>query len=222
MDLKETLISSFFFHLILLLAMAAIASYTAGLSGRIQNIVSVDLTREDSKDLAAAGTVSPEKPPAVSTPASDADASLPEQAEKNLLAESGKFQEPEKKSEAENPPAPGGGFASLEDYHRFIMLHKQIFGQQARVRVNELLGEAFKANKREFYGGTAVVYLKFGPDGRLNDVLVDSASPELKAFLEEVGWDAVPAPAAYSLRSTGVQVEFAVHEGYLSFNINAL
>lgn len=222
MNLKETLISSFFFHLILLLVMAAVASYTTGFSGGLQNIVSVDLTREDSKDLPTAGIDSAEKPPTASTPPSDAEVSLPKQAAKYPPEESEKILEPEKKSEAEKPPAQGGGFTSLEDYHRFVMLHKQIFGQKAGARVNELLGEALKVNKRDFFGGTAVVNLKFGSDGKLSDVLVDSASPGLKAFLEGIGWEAIPTPAVYSLRSTEVRIEFAVLEGYLSFNINTL
>ncbi len=219
MNLKETLISSLFVHLILLLVVAAVASHTT--SRGLKNIISVDLTRKDGKDLPAAGIDSAEKPPMASTPPSDAEASRPEQAVKDPPQES-IIPEPERKSETVNPPARSGGFTSLEDYHRFVMLHKQIFSQTAGARVNELLNEAFKVNKRDFYGGTAVVYIKFGPDGKLSDVLVDSASPELKAFLEEIGWDAMPPPAAYSLRSTGMQVQFAVHEGYLSFNINAL
>lgn len=221
MNLKETLISSSFFHLILLLVMAAVAS-TTSFSGGLQNIVSVDLTREDSKDLHTAGIDSAEKPPAASTLPPDADVSLPEQAAKNPPEESEKMPEPEKKSEDKKTPVQGWGFTSLEDYHRFVMFHKQIFGQKARARVNELLGAALEVNEREFFGGTAVVNLKFGSDGKLSDVIVDSASPGLKAFLEEIGWEAIPTPAFYSLQSTGVRIEFAVLEGYLSFNVNTL
>ncbi len=221
MNLKETIISSFFFHLILLLVMTAVAS-TTGFSEGLQNIVSVDLTREESKDLHAAGVHSAEKPPTASTPASDGDVSLPEQAAKNSPEKSEEMPETDKKSETEKPPAQIGGFTSLEDYHRFVMFHKQIFGQKAGARVNELLEEALKVNEREFFGGTAVVNLKYGSDGKLSDVIVDSASPGLKAFLEEIDWEAIPTPAAYSLRSTGVRIEFAVLEGYLSFNINTL
>jgi hypothetical protein len=217
MDLKETVISSFFFHLILLLLMAAVASYTTVTAG-LQNIT-VDLTGGVSKDQLA-DSMDSETPPAVSTPPADAELSSPEEAAKEPPRESEKIPEPEKKAEAENPPAQKEG-VSLEEYHRFIMLHKQIFRQKAGTRLNELLGEAFKVNTREFFGGSAVVYLKFGPDGKLSDVLVDSASPELKAFLEEIGWDAIPPPAVFSLRSTGVKIDFAVLEGYLSFNINA-
>ncbi len=221
MNLKETLISSFFFHLILLLVMAAVAGST-GFSWDRQNIVSVDLAREDSKNLHAAGSDSAEKSPAASTPPSDGDVSLPEQAVKNPHEESEEMPASEKKSETEKPQAQARGFTSLEDYHRFIMFHKQIFGQKAGDRVNELLGKALTVNEREFFGGTAVVNLKFGSDGKLSEVLVDSASPELKAFLEEIGWEAIPTPAFYSLQSTGVRIEFAVLEGYLSFNINTL
>jgi len=53
-------------------------------------------------------------------------------------------------------------------------------------------------------------------------VLVDSESPELKAFFEEIVWDAVPAPAQFSLSFTGIQIEFTVLEGYMSFKLNAL
>jgi hypothetical protein len=123
---------------------------------------------------------------------------------------------------AEKHPAQTGGFTSLEAYYQFIMMHKKIFVQKAGARVNELLGEALKTNKRQFYGGTAIVSLKFGSDGNLSEVLVDSASPELKAFIEEIGWVAVPAPAEYSLGFTGVQVEFTVLEGYMRFKIVAL
>ena len=122
---------------------------------------------------------------------------------------------------AEAPSIQREGFTSLEAYYQFIILHKKIFGQQAGDRVNELLGEAFKTNKREFFGGTAIVSLQFGPDRKLKEVLVDSASPELKAFLEEIDWGGVPAPAAYSLGFTGVQIEFTVLEGSMSFKIDS-
>ena len=154
------------------------------------------------------------------------------QAVNSPAEESKETPEPEKKVEAitdsakienaEKPPVQTRGFTSMEAYSQFIMMHKKIFGQKAGARVNELLGEALKVNKREFYGGTAIVSLKFGADGNLSEVLVDSASPELKAFFEEISWVAMPSPAQYSLSFTGVQIEFTVLEGYMSFKINAL
>ena len=229
MNLKESIISSFFFHLILFLLIAAVSSYTTGFSGGRQNIVSVDLTMEE-KDLPDAGIDSADEPPRAGRRSEEV--SLSSQAVNSPPEESKETPEPEKKVEAitdpakienaEKPPAQTGGFTSMEAYYQFIMMHKKIFGQKAGARVNELLGEAFKVNKRHFYGGTAIVSLKFGSDGNLSEVLVDSASPELKAFLEEISWVAVPAPAAYSLGFTGVQIEFTVLEGYMSFKIDAL
>jgi outer membrane biosynthesis protein TonB len=225
MDLKESLISSFFFHLILLLFMAAVASFTTGLSGSPRNIVPVDLVMEEG--LPDTGTDSAEEPPLTSISPPSEEVSLSKQA----VEESKETPEPEKKAEviaepakietAEKPPAQTGGFPSMEAYYQFIMMHKKIFGQKAGARVSELLGEALKVNKREFYGGTAIVSLKFGPDGSLSEVHVESASPELKAFFEEIIWSAVPAPAEYSLGFTGVQIEFTVLEGYMSFKIDA-
>jgi hypothetical protein len=130
--------------------------------------------------------------------------------------------EPEKVESTEKPPAQREGPASMEAYYQFVMLHKKIFGQKAGVRVNELLGEAFKVNTRNFYGGTAIVSLRFGPDRKLSGVHVDSDSPDLKAFFEEILWDAIPAPAQFSLGFTGVQIEFTVLQGYMSFKIDAL
>jgi len=232
MNLNETIISSFFGHLILLLLMLAVSDYMTHVSGDIRNIVSVDLEREDSYVPPAAATDSEEGPAPDSSLPSDEQMSLPDQAAGNPPEEPKRIPEPEKKAEpatepakieeAAKPPVPRDRFTSLEAYHQFIMLHKQIFRQKAGVRVNELLGEAFKVNKREFYGGTAIVSLKYGPNGTLNEVLVDSASPGLKAFLEEIGWGAIPAPVAFSLGNTGVKIEFSVLEGYMSFNINAL
>ena len=228
MDLKETIISSFFFHLILFLLMIAISRYTTGSSGKIQNIVSIDLTEE--KDLPDTAINPAKEPPLAASLPSVEEASLPDnsintpsggtmpESEKKLETTT----EPVKIETAEKPPAETEGAPSLEAYYQFIMLHKKIFGQKAGDRVNELLGEAFKVNTREFYGGKAIVSLKFGRDGKLSRVLVDSASPELKAFLEEIVWDTVPAPAAYSLGFTGVQIEFTVLEGYMSFKIDAL
>ncbi len=208
--------------------MIAISSYTTGSTGKIQNIVSIDLTEE--KDLPDTAVDPAEEPPLAASSPSIEEASLPDEAVNTPSVES--MPEPEKKFETttepvkiektEKPPAEIEGPPSLEAYYQFIMLHKKIFGQKAGARVNELLGEAFKVNTREFYGGKAMVSLKFGPDGKLSGVLVDSASPELKAFLEEIVWDAVPAPAAYSLGFTGVQIEFTVREGYMSFKIDAL
>jgi hypothetical protein len=231
MNLKESIISSSFYHLILFLLMAAASSYTTGFSGALHNIVSVDLTMEE-KDLTGAGSDAADKPPLSSSPPPSEEVSLPNQAVDSPPEESKETPEPEKKvgaitdsakiENAEKPPAQTGGFTSLEAYHQFIMVHKKIFVQKAGARVNELLGVALKTNKRQFYGGTAKVSLKFGSDGNLSEVLVDSASPELKAFIEEIGWVAVPAPAEYSLGFTGMQVEFTVLEGYMRFKIDAL
>jgi len=227
-NLRETLISSIFFHLILFLIIAAVASHTTRFSGGFQNIISVGLT----KDLPSAGTDSSDEPPVVSSPPSNEKVSVSDQAVTSSPEESKTIPEPEKKPEAitdpakientEKPPAQRGGFTSLQDYYRFIMLHKQIFRQKAGARVSELIGEALKVNTREFFGGTAIVSLKYGPDGRLSGVFVDSASPELKAFLEEIAWSPVPAPASYSVGYYGVQIAFTVLEGYLSFKIDAL
>lgn len=230
MNLNESVISSLFFHLILILLMAAASSYTTGFSGGRQNIVSVDLAM-DEKDLPEAGIDSGNKPPMTSSPAPKEEVSVSDQAVNSQLEESKETPEPEKKAEAidpakikntEKPLFQTGVFTSREAYYQFIMIHKEIFGQKAGARVNELLDEALKVNKRDFYGGTAIVSLKFGPDGNLKEVFVDSASPELKAFLEEISWLAVPAPAKYSLEFAGVQIEFTVLEGYMSFKIDAL
>lgn len=230
-NLEESIISSFFFHLILFLLMAAASSYTTGLSGGIKNIISVDLTTAE-KDLPDAGINSTDKPPLTSSPPPSEEASLSNQAVDSTPEESKETPEPAEKVEtiadsakienAEKPPAQTEGFTSMEAYYHFIMIHKKIFGQKAGARVNELLGEALRVNKRHFYGGTAIVSLKFGSDGNLSEVLVDSASPDLKAFLEEISWVAVKAPAKYSLGFTGVQIEFAVLEGRMSFKIDTL
>lgn len=223
MHLKDTIISSLFFHLILFLLMIAISNYTTGRLGDVQKILSVDLQMEDRKDQPAALSDHVDNPP------SDAEISLLDQAVSNPITESTNIPEPEKKVEsatdptkienAEKPSIQREGFTSREAYYQFIILHKKIFAQKAGARVNELLGEALKVNRREFFGGTAIVSLTFGPDRKLNEVVVDSASPVLKAFLEEINWGFVPAPAAYSLGYTGVQIEFAVLEGSMSFNI---
>lgn len=231
MNLKESIISSFFFHLILFLLMLAVSSLTTGASGDLQNIVSVDLI-EGTKDQPDAGTDSADEPPPASSLPSIEEESLSDQAVNIPPEESKETPVPERKVEAdtdtakiektERPPAEREGAASLEAYYQFITIHKKIFAQKAGVRVNELLGEAFKVNTRHFYGGTAMVSLKFGPDRKLSEVHVDSESPDLKAFLEEIVWDAVPPPAQYSLRFTAVQIEFTVLEGYMSFRINTL
>jgi hypothetical protein len=235
-NLSETIISSFFFHLILFLLIIGVSAYTTRISGHMPKIISVDLAAQDTNVPPAVPSVTEDRPSPVSTPPSDKQMSLPDQAatlpEKTKPEETRNTTEPEKKAEpapgpakveeAAKPAVPKEGYASLEDYLQFVMLHKKIFRQHAGTRVNELLGEAFKVNKREFYGGSAIVSLLYGPDGKLTRVLVNSTTPELKAFLEEIGWDSLPSPAAYSLRYTGVQIEFTVLEGYMSFNINAL
>ena len=231
MNLEESIISSFFFHLILFLLVAAAASYTTGFSGGLQNIVSVDLTTGE-KDLPDAGIDSADEPPLTSSPPPGEEVSSSDEAVSIPPEESKETPEPEKKVDAitdpskienaETPPAQTGGFTSMEAYYQFIMVHKKIFGERAGARVNELLGEALKVNKRQFYGGTAIVSLKFGSDGNLSEVLVDSGSPDLKAFLEEISWAAVPSPAGYSLGFTGVQIGFTVFEGSMSFKIDAL
>jgi hypothetical protein len=114
-------------------------------------------------------------------------------------------------------PTEGEGNDRLEAYYQFITLHRKVFAQKAGAGVNRLLGEAFKTNTRVFYGGTAIVNLRFDPEGELVGVDVDSESPDLKAFLEEIGWYDLPAPASY-LGHT-VQIDFQVLEGYMSHRI---
>ena len=226
MDIKESIISSFFGHLILILLMAAAASYTTGFPGR-QNIVSVDLTMEEN-DLPAAESyslppMSPIQPASEETGASDQAVSSPPEEPTETPGPEEKAEpvtDPAKTENAE-PPAQTGGFTSMEAYNEFLLVHKKVFGQKARASINEILGEALKVNKRHFYGGTAIVSLKFGPNGNLSEVLVDSTSPELKAFFEEISWSAVPSPNVYSLGFTGVQIEFTVLEGAMSFRIGA-
>jgi hypothetical protein len=232
MNLKETIISSFFFHLILLLLMIAVSSHTTGFSGAVPNSISVDLTGADNKDLPAAGTDSAEAPPPASTRPADEDAGVSVQTLHKPVEEPAKIPEPEKKADAltesaksenaEKSPARTGGFTSLEAYHQFIMIHKEIFTRKAEAKVKDLIGEALKENTRDFFGGTAVISLKYGADGKLSGVRVDSASPELKAFLEGIDWVDLPAPAAYVPGYTAVQIEFAVLEGYLSFKVRTL
>ncbi len=226
MNLKESMISSSFFHVILFLLIAAASSYTTGFWGR-QNIISVNFAAE-KKDIPDARI----KPTLDPRPAADEAASMPDQAVDSPSEETKERTEPERKVEAptesaklenaERLPAQKAEFTSLEAYHQFIMMHKEIFGRKASVRVNELLGEALEVNKRHFYGGTGVVTLKFGSDGNLSEVFVHSSSPELKAFLQDIAWVGVPPPVQYSLRATGVQIEVSVLEGYMSFKIDTL
>lgn len=230
MNLKESIISSFFFHLILFLLVTAAVNYTAGFPGGTGKIIPVELTMERSEDQPAfTGDAEEELPGDFKQPA-DEKMDLPEQDISTLPKEPETVPEPEKKTEPKTEPATAEhslpppirteGFTSMEAYYQFIILHKKIFAQKAGAKVNELLGEAFKVNKRQFYGGTAIVSLAFGTDGTLKELHVDSASPDLKAFFEEIDWSIVPPPAAYSLGYTAVQIEFTVLEGYMNFRIN--
>ncbi|MBI5075728.1 MAG: hypothetical protein HZB62_11275 [Nitrospirae bacterium] len=207
------------------------SNYTTGRLGDVQKILSVDLAMKESKDQSATLSDSEYVQPLESSPPSDEGISLLDQAVNNLITESTNIPEPEKKVEpsaspktedAEKPSIQREGFTSREAYYQFIILHKKIFAQKAGARIHELLGEALKVNRREFFGGTAVVSLTFGPDRTLHEIVVDSASPVLKAFLDEINWGFVPAPAAFSLGYTRVQIEFTVLEGSMSFNIAPL
>lgn len=211
-NLRETILSSLFFHLMLFLLMIAVSNYTTGFPEGIQKVISIDLAVEESKDQPAERSDSAEEQPETSSLPSDDATSKTDEAISGQPEES-KNPEPEKKA------GPSGGPAKMgKEENPFI--HKKIFAQQAGARVNRLLSEAFKVSKQEFYGGTAIVRLTFGPDGKLKEVFVASSSPPLKAFLEEIGWGLLPPPAAYSLDYTEMQIEFAVLEGLMSFNIN--
>ncbi len=231
MDLKETIISSFFGHLILFLLMLGLANFRAGFSGNLPDIISVNLTAEKNNNLSAAAPNSADKPALPSNPKTETKSSMSEQAVSNPPEEEAKeIQEPENKP-APAPDSPkidlpgklpdqSRGSDSAEAYYQFIMVHRQIYAQKEGARVNQLIGEALKVNTQSFYGGTALVSLNYGLGGELDKVDVDSDSPDLKAFLEEVGWYDVPAPAAYLGRT--VQIQFSVLEGYMSFRTNIL
>ncbi len=230
MDLKETIISSFFFHLVLFSLMLAVASFTTGFSGGLPNIISVKLAAENNNELPMAKADSSDKPASPSIAPAETKSTMTEQAVNNPAEESKKIPEPETKpapatdspkiAVPEKVPDQTRGSNSWEAYYQFIALHRKIFAQKEGTRVNQLVGEALRVNTRSFYGGTAVVSLTYGSEGDLDKVNVDSESADLKAFLEEVGWYDVPAPAAY-LGHT-VQIEFTVLEGYLSFNTSIM
>ncbi|MEW6116042.1 MAG: hypothetical protein AB1553_03975 [Nitrospirota bacterium] len=223
MNLKESIIHSFLFHFILFLFMLAAAGFTTPLPGGLQDIIPVNLTFENTKDLSDSGTDATDKTPLASSLPSGEEVSLPDQAADNTPEEPEKnvedTPEPAKIEKAEQPPAQTQRFMSMEDYYRFIILHNKMFRQMAEARVSNLLGEALKVNTRHFYGGTATVSLTFGPDRKVSEVSVDADSPDLKAFLEEIDWGSVPAPAAFSLRFSGVQIEFTVLEGSMSYRV---
>jgi hypothetical protein len=229
MDLKETIISSFFFHLVLLMLMLGLANFTAGFSGSLPDIVSVNLTTGSNNDLPAT-TAAADKPAPPSGPPSKEEASLPDQALPGPPEEAKKIPESEDKPATvidspkieipEKPADQSRGSDSREAYYQFLTLHRKIFAQKAGVKVNELIGETLKVNTRIFYGGTAVVSLTYDSEGELDKVDVDSASPDLKAFIEEVAWYDVPAPAAY-LGHT-VQIELTVLEGSMSYRVTIL
>ncbi len=233
MNLKETIITSSFFHLILLLLMIAVSSHQGGLSGGLQSIISVDLAMQDSRDQAAVRSEHMEEPQMSVSPPSSDEAGIPEPALTAPTEEAAKdpateaevepaTEQPAKIENEEQHSIQRGGFSSMEAYREFIRLHTKVFGQKAGARVNELVGEALKENQRIFFGGMATVNLDFGPDGKLSGVMVDSDSADLKAFLDEISWAALPAPAAFSLGYPRVLIEFTVLQGYLSFRINAL
>jgi len=232
MDIKETIISSFFFHLILLMLLLTIANYTAGLSANSRNMITLDLSnpvvKEQTEPLPDPANRSSEDLSALPEDKPDGKMSLSDKPVAGKPKE--EAPQPVKKPETapvktetpEPSPIRTEGFSSPEAYYQFILLHKKIFRENAGGRVNQLLGEAFKTNKRVFYGGTAVVNLTFGPAGKVTGVIVDSQSPGLKSFLDEIVWDSIPAPSAYSLGNSRVQIEFSVGEGYMNFNINPL
>jgi hypothetical protein len=231
MDLKETIISSFFGHLILFLLMLGLANFRAGFSGNLPDIISINLTAENNKGLPAEKTDSVVKPLSPSSVPADAKTGMADQAVNNEPRE-----EAPKVPAPETRPAPAAdlpkidipgklpdqsrGSDSAEAYYQFLMVHRKIYAEKESARVNSLIGEALKVNTRSFYGGTAVVSLNYGSEGELDKVNVDSESPDLKTFLEEVGWYDVPAPASYLGHM--VQIEFTVLEGYLSFRTNIL
>lgn len=232
MNIKETIISSFFFHIIQFLLMLAVSYYTTGYSGDVRKIITLDLAMKENTEQPEALSNSTVQEPLKSNPSSDEGISLPDQSVNKQPEEPVIIPEPQKQPEAPTDPAKiekrenlslqKEGFSSMEAYYQFIILHKKIFAQQAEYRVNKLLSEAFKVNTREFFGGTALVRLTFGPEGRVNAVSVDSESPSLKAFFEEISWDLIPPPSAYSLAYTKVLIEFTVHEGFMSFRVNPL
>jgi hypothetical protein len=229
MDLRETIISSFFFHLVLFLLMLGLANFRAGFSGSLPDVISVDLTTENS-NIPPATTAAVAKPaPPSSAPAVE-ETKPPDQAKVNPPEDSKKNPAPEDKpaTAADAPkieipgklPEQSRGSDSREAYYQFLTLHRKIFAQKAGATINELIGKALKVNTREFYGGTAVVSLTYGSEGELDKVDVDSASPDLKAFLEEVGWYDVPAPPAYIGHT--VQIDLTVLEGAMSYRVTIL
>ena len=231
MNLKETIVSSFFIHLIIILLSVAAGKYTADLSGNLKNIISVDLASDMGEVPSPPAHYSTAEQAQAPIATSEVKMSTPDQSAANPPEET-KLSEPEKNAEpqitsaiSEKPaeiPSQKDGPSNIEAYYQFLAVHKKLFRQQASVTVNGLLGEALKVNRREFYGGVGLVTVEYGVDGKANKVFVDSDSPELKAFLEEIGWGMLPSPSKYSLRNSVVRIEFSVLEGSMAFTVNAL
>lgn len=232
MNIRETIISSCFIHLIIILLAVAAGRYTTDLSGNLKNIISVDLASDISNVLSPSAHDSTAEQVLAPIPTSDTKMTEPDESAVNPPEETKELSEPEKNTEpqpapalSEKPaeiPAQKDGPANIEAYYQFLAVHKTLFRQQASGTVNQLLGEALKVNRREFYGGVGLVTVEYGVDGKVNKVFVDSESPELKAFLEEIGWGVLPSPSRYSLRNSVVRIEFSVLEGSMAFNVNAL
>jgi len=203
--------------MILLLLMSVVLSHTTGLTGDFKNFISVDLAMEDIKAL-------PEDSPVASDGPATGEADGPAE---EAIPEPEKKQEeppapPAKPEEAIKPPAETEGPPTLEAYLQFIAIHKQLYRQKAKTKAGNIISEALKFNTRHFYGGKAIATLKFGPDGKVNEALVDATSPELKAFFEEVVWDSMPNPSAFFRGFTGVRIEFIVLEGRYELIIDPL
>jgi hypothetical protein len=91
MNLRETIISSFFTHLIIILILVSAGKYTVDLSGNLKNVISVDLASEIGKVLSTAADDPTAEHLQASRPTSDEKMSMPDQSADTPQEEKSKF-----------------------------------------------------------------------------------------------------------------------------------
>lgn len=141
----------------------------------------------------------------------------PPTAEPPLQTSEEKPEEP--KIDAERKGAP---YFSRQ-YHQFLTVHTFAFAESAGKSIlGAVSSEIAGSGRKLIEGSSAQVLLRYEDRGAFIGAEVVSESTELKSLLEQVRWQAVPAPSSFFLGFKGIDVRITIENGSFSVSLGIL
>jgi hypothetical protein len=249
MSLKESCISSFFIHVVAVLAVLAVSQYHSKMP--VNNLV-VTLSREKSapleenitpvkqdldsrikEDLRGEGPQSQDNGEGdISADEDSARDEAPayrdstadtDSSVQHSAAEHSQRDEnmSESPKETEVRETPEGFVAGVSE--EFLRVHTMAFAKKTGLSIQSFVQSGMINKKGDNLDGAyARVKLHYDKDGALNTIEVLTNSDTLNSILEHVSWTALPSPSTYFLQYRSLDIRIAIVNGYPFLYVAAL